>query len=172
MNKQDLRNYAELSALLERRRLNLKLEPYRNAADDAGDLRAIASKLHRWSERQCNEDLTCPNCRGEGQFGPDDERCKQCAGRGNTLGRREARAEERAREIASAYRMRAYFQGDPRGCPLYLIPEENVPTDGETLGTYCGAFDGPATTRAEMLEVLQARWIASNYSGRGVAVCH
>lgn len=107
-------------------------------------LHVISGKLHRIAERQCNEDLTCPKCGGAGQA-PDPETyertgdpygntCRACAGRGNTLGRRETALEKAAAAIATHYGLRAYFQGDPRGCSLYLLGNEVKP--GEEASNY------------------------------------
>lgn len=177
MNR-DAKEMLNTAALLERRRINFHLEN-RNAADDAAELHAIARRLHRYDERNCCEDLTCRACGGDGftTRSTSDSRvqehddCRKCAGKGHTLGRREARAEARAREIAGAYKMRAYFQGDPRGCPLYLIPEEAVPVEMDAFPDY---LKGYASDKAHppTLADLQGRWLSSNYNSAGVAVCH
>jgi len=122
-------NAAELSAFLV-------LRPGDRAfpAADVANLQAIARRLHRLDERSCNEDLTCPKCRGDG-YGTDKRdglpssrvKCRACAGRGSTTGRTEARLEQQARDIATRYGCRLYVQGDPRGWPLYLIPNESGP---------------------------------------------
>jgi hypothetical protein len=144
-------------------------------------LHIISGKLHRIAERQCNEDLACPQCHGEGVAshpGDDDYPmsgkpgpCRACAGRGNTLGRRESKLERDATEIASHYGLRVYFQGDPRGCSLYLIDPAMVPKSwaavpGDPLESY--VYDRESAN-PPALEILQARWIAANYN-RGHAV--
>ena len=66
--------------------------------------------------------------------------------------------------------MRLYLQGDPRGCPIYLVPEEAIPTDREAIAkdfTYPSDKD-----KAPSLTDLQSRWISSHYPSRGVAFCH
>jgi hypothetical protein len=119
------------------------------AAEDAVELHRIATKLHRYDERNCCEDLGCRECQGNGYTSdaasPEVVRpCRKCAGKGHTLGRREARAKARAREIAKPYGLRVYFQGDCRGAPVYLIPNDaGTPSEDH-----------------------------SNYSSWGVAVCH
>jgi len=119
-------------------------------------LHMISGRLHRIAERNCNFSYACPDCGGEGkaggQFKGDD--CRACAGRGSTTGRTEDRLEQQARDIAEHYRCRAYFQGDPRGCSLYLIPEEMIP--GEKAATTGGYVDA-------------REWISANYN-RGHAV--
>lgn len=124
-----------------------------NAIGDAFELQKIARALHKLDERACNEDLTCRYCDGAGRVVlrpvapigavPDDEDdCRKCAGSGLSTGKREASLVAKARAIAAAYGFRLYVQGDPRGWPLYLIPD-----------TYPATEDG------------------SWYSSRGLAVC-
>ena len=93
-------------------------------------LHVISGKLHRLSERQCNENLACPACKGEGRIGERQglcpathypaRDCPSCAGTGLTTGRKLAKLEAGAREIAAHYGLAVYFQGDPRGCSLYI----------------------------------------------------
>lgn len=85
---------ARVSALLARRSTNM----FR--LDDASRLCSISRSLSRISERRCNEDV------------------------GDTLDKREARLEAEARDLAGMYGLRVYFQGDPCGAALYLIPTE------------------------------------------------
>jgi hypothetical protein len=104
------------------------LEPARHAVL----LHQISGKLHRLAERQCNEDLTCRQCGGAGQY--EDQRtgdaygqtCRACAGKGVSTGKRETRLERAATEIARYYGLACYFQGDPRGCSLYIGKAEDM----------------------------------------------
>lgn len=120
-------------------------------ADAVLAVQKAARILHRNAERACNEDCGCPKCDGYGYTENKAngarkgmrEDCHACAGTGLTFGRREARLMERVRAICGPYRLRVYEQGDPRGWPLYLIPEES----------------GPASEDA------------SRYNQRGTAVC-
>jgi hypothetical protein len=151
MTKADAREVARTTALLTRKADNTdaangarRLDP----VEDALTLHRIAGSLHRYDERGCSEDLGCRKCDGNGTLmravaGKIDGSapCPACAATGSTIGKRVASLEAKAAGIASAYGFRAYFQGDCRGCPLYLIP-----------GTY------PATEDA------------CNYNSRGVAV--
>jgi hypothetical protein len=89
-------------------------------------LHVVSGKLHRIAERQCNEDLTCRACDGGGLGTLTTTACRACAGRGSTLGRREARLEAGALEIAKHYGLGVYFQGDPRGCSLYIGDAEHM----------------------------------------------
>jgi hypothetical protein len=98
----------------------------RSASRHAIALHVISGKLHRQSERLCNEDLACPKCAGQGEYAPGQsgapmQKCPNCKGRGNTLGAREANLLMDAQEIAVFYGLRAYHQTDPRGCSLYLL---------------------------------------------------
>lgn len=142
-------------------------------ARHATALHLISGRLHRLAERQCNEDLTCKACGGEGYRRNGDgpryvigNECRACAGEGLTTGRTLARLERQAREIAEHYGCRAYFQRDPRGCSLYLVPQEIIPATEAEMGRYRYACDqGRPATLAE----LQARWVDSCYT-RGHAV--
>ena len=131
---------------------------------DALELHSIATKLHRWAERECSEDLACPVCEGNGQHEdlgrkvkaseiqgrlfhakrwredaeaetgipcpvPPLVECASCAGTGSRLGKRAKLNEDRAVAIAARYGLRVYFQSDCRGCPLYLIPNEETRPD-------------------------------------------
>ena len=109
-----------------------------NVADLVLQIQRVARIAHRNAERMCNGELAeCPKCKGDGWD------CKKCHETGYPTLAREARAVERLREALKPYRLRVYEQGDPRGWPLYLIPEESGPQ----------SEDG------------------SNYNVRGVAVC-
>jgi len=63
-----------------------------------GELRKISRSLHRLSENDCNYGLT------------------------DRQEKREQKLEKRAAELAVELGFQAYFQGDPRGCALYLVP--------------------------------------------------
>lgn len=87
--------------------------------------------LHRWSERQCNEDIEVD----------DDGRAwlhwRDSWGR---VGRYripnpEPGALRRASAIAAAHGLDIYQQGDPRGCALYLLRPGDVP-DGEDVNAW------------------------------------
>lgn len=109
------------------------------AARHATTLHLLSGQLHRIAERQCNEDLACPRCNGDGYThqpsdGPRATKnepipCRTCAGHGHRLGRRLERLRRDARQIAEHYGLRPYFQTDPRGCSLYLIAPEIIPAD-------------------------------------------
>ena len=80
---------------------------FNQTARDAMELHRLAGTLHRISEMQCSVEMDAATTA--------------------RVNKREARAEARIRELATAYNCRAYFQGDPRGCPVYLIPAEAGP---------------------------------------------
>jgi hypothetical protein len=127
-------NAVHLAELLTKRRENGAEPP----AELVVQLQALARRAHRNAERMCNGELTeCQKCHGNGWD------CKACSETGYPTLAREAKAVERMRAALAPYRLRIYEQGDPRGWPLYLIPEEF----------------GPASEDA------------SNYNSRGVAVC-
>lgn len=123
-------------------------------------LQALARKAHRNAERMCNGELPeCRKCKGDGHG------CQACLETGYPTLAREAKAVERLRKALEPYRLRVYEQGDPRGWPLYLIPEDMIPAEG--LEDYIYPIDPP---EGPSLETLRARWIASNYN-RGAGVC-
>lgn len=143
---------AETTALLAARDTNqsitLSRVPSHLHAVNAMELHRIATRLHRYDERNCNEDLGCRVCDGNGTVDGKaiasnrqeiiavKRPCKACAGKGHTLGRREAKNEARAVEIAASYNLRVYFQGDCRGCPIYLIPNETPAREGGDASWY------------------------------------
>lgn len=158
MSRYRVENAAQLAVVLARKADNMQERPDRSVSHDVSELQRIARSLHRMDERACNEDLGCRKCDGRGfallESGAagapiadparesDRMECKSCAGSGLTTGKREARLVAQATAIAEAYGFRLYQQGDPRGWPLYLIPDN-----------YPASEDG------------------SWYSSRGVAVC-
>lgn len=144
-------NAAHLGAVLAGRLSNT---PGANLSEPTSEtvlrLQKAARIVHRNDERRCNEDLTCPECDGRGYTvnksngarNGMDEDCERCGGSGDTIGKRERNMLEKVRAALSPYGVRLYEQGDPRGWPLYLIPD-----------IHPSAEDG------------------SYYSARGVAVC-
>jgi hypothetical protein len=93
--------------------------------DDATHLRRISMQLHRWHELECGD-----------QYG--------CVGRDETTGKtywlnamtnhrspfpdRETSALKRLAKVMKRYpTMRAFVQGDPRGCALYILRPGDVP---------------------------------------------
>ena len=133
MTRDQVNTLARVAAMLARRTQDT------NAARDAERLCSISRSLSRISERGCNEDRHCRRCEGSGTgsratrpsmsdvavttYGP----CPACSGTGSLDGKRERRLEAEARGIAKRYGCRVYFQGDPRGAAVYLIPEEAGP---------------------------------------------
>jgi hypothetical protein len=124
------------------------LAPARHAVT----LHRISGHLHKLAERECNEDLHCTWCDGSGQLTEDRIHrnprmeikptrvvCRACAGHGTTVGRRLAKLQADAREIAEHYGMTAYFVDDPRGCSLYLIDPGTLPGEQHLVGRYQNA---------------------------------
>lgn len=153
----------------------------KDAARYAAELHRISGALHRIAERECNENWPCPACEGEGRI---NERqgacpathypardCKRCAGHGTRDGRQLARLRSAADEIAKHYGLVPYFQTDPRGCALYLIPSDIVPQSwadvpGDPLERYVYPNEAKSPPT---LDTLRRRWIEANYT-RGHAV--
>ncbi len=111
---------ARVAAMLARRSSD------RSVTQDAISLCVLSRSLSRIAERGCNEDRACPKCDGSGEVVIPDgwASCLSCAGTGSMDGKRERRLEDKARTIAALYGLRCYFQGDPRGAALYLIPQD------------------------------------------------
>lgn len=137
-------------------------------ARHATRLHVISGLLHKLAERACNEDLTCPDCRGDGVLDVlnEDETsdCRACAGTGLATGRKLESLRADAREIASHYGLSCYFQTDPRGCSLYIIDPGVVPAN---IRAY-SLFQAPVYAKFTD-EELRREWIGANYN-RGHAV--
>lgn len=115
-----IENAAELGSLLATR----------NGAVVA-DLLSLARRLHRNAERSCNGDLLrCSECKGEGYLGPEYDKCPKCKGHGTPAEMRDAEALEKMQKRLPGFRL--YHQTDPRGWPLYLIPEKYPQDEDET----------------------------------------
>jgi len=116
------------------------LEQLRQAGisfDDALSLRKISMTLHRWHELECgdgNEWASWCITRGRkenGAFVYDDDGKpyiekhlhSENHARYEAIADREAGAKRRLAKIMARYpALRAYIQGDPRGCALYILP--------------------------------------------------
>jgi len=77
-----------------------ELDKLRIKRDHLEELKKISGKLHRLGENSCNYGLT-----------PRREKVEE-------------RLEKRAGEIAGELGFRFYYQRDPRGCPVYLVPAD------------------------------------------------
>lgn len=104
------------------------------AADDAWALRRISMTLRQWYEHECNGAIQRDGERGDGKpfwHSTFD---------GRKLYRapdRERGALKRLEKIMSAYpELRAYVQGDPRGCALYILRPGDVPEGKEPDSYY------------------------------------
>lgn len=131
-------------------------------ARHAVTLHRISGRLHRIAERECNgvPGYDCPKCKGDG-WG-----CEKCGGTGDAPAT--LRLRRQAREIAEHYGCRAYFQGDPRGCALYLVPESLLPATLADVPDYLKGYASDAD-KPPTLEQYRERWIGANYN-RGHAV--
>jgi len=79
-----------------------------------GELRKISWSLRHLNENSCNYGLT-----------PRQEK-------------REENLEKKAKELGEGLGFKVYFQGDPRGCAVYLVPAEW--TDEYTDSHYSSGF--------------------------------
>lgn len=169
----DAYDVAALSALLVARVLAHRFDKppdgwHRNdCARHAVRLAIVSGRLHRIAERECNEDLACPRCHGEGEYAPGNsgapfQRCPKCAGDGRTTGRAKARARAEATAIAEHYGLRCYFQTDPRGCALYLIDPAIIPLIPSP--EIANLLPDTRLADVESVKEAQRRWIEANYT--------
>ena len=108
---------------------NLKQVAQIVKVDHAFALRRISMQLHRWHELEC----------GIGNGGVErDEKTGKCFWYNAMTGRRspyrdgETNALKRLAKIMGVYPdLRAYVQGDPRGCALYLLRPSDAPMGQE-----------------------------------------
>ena len=114
-----------------------RLERAGISTDDAFALRRISMTLQRWHELECGDgngyierDETTGkpryiNCNAR-YLGANDAR------RGYVIADREAGALRRLGAIMARYpTLRAYVQGDPRGCALYILRPDDAPVGQE-----------------------------------------
>ena len=102
-----------------------ELNPALDWVADVDELQRISRALGRIGERQCNEDTGCRYCDSTGTLenaAGEPVPCDQCAGTGDTLGKRERNLLAKASKIAAQFGLRIYHQSDPRGWQVYLIP--------------------------------------------------
>jgi hypothetical protein len=102
--------------------------------DDAAALRRISMTLHRWHELECGD--------GRGFIERDEVSGKPRYVSANDprawriIPDREGGALKRLGVIMGRYpTLRAFVQGDPRGCALYLLRPNDVP-DGADVSSY------------------------------------
>jgi hypothetical protein len=101
--------------------------------DHAVALRRISLQLHRWHELECGT--------GNGAVERDEETGKTywynaVGGFRSPVPDRETKALKRLKAIMECYpTLRAYVQGDPRGCALYILRPGDVP-DGANDDSY------------------------------------
>lgn len=140
---------AQTVLALESRRRNrpdheTPLTPW-DTARHATRLHVISGLLHRLAERQCNEDLACMKCGGEGQYdvwpagreiglGPGKRDCEACAGTGSSLGRKLKSLKADAQEIAEHYGLSCSFGGLVDGGLVIGTPEQLDRVDPERHG--------------------------------------
>lgn len=100
--------------------------------DDAEALRRISMTLRRWFERECGD--------GNGCIERDEDTNKTYWLNSYTMRRspiadRETGARKSLARIMAKYpELRAYVQGDPRGCSLYILTAEQLAQAGAKLG--------------------------------------
>ena len=103
-----------------------RLAPFGITWDDAAQLRRIAQVLDRWHVLECGDEhgraIERDDVTGRPFITFDTGNGKR--GRYSTADR-ERGALRRLDAIMAKYpHVRAYVQGDPRGCPLYILPQD------------------------------------------------
>ena len=104
------------------------------SVDDTENLRRISMTLHRWHELECGN--------GNGWIERDETTNKPYF-RSSVTGKRWCNMPDRetgalkrlAKIMAQHPSLRAYVQGDPRGCALYILRPGDVP-EGKDADAY------------------------------------
>jgi hypothetical protein len=107
------------------------------APADCDPLRRISMTLHSWHEHECNgeiqrgEDGAARGYRVNARYlDPHDPRYWY------SVADRESGALKRLKAIMARYpALTSYVQGDPRGCALYILRPDDVPT-GKDVDAY------------------------------------
>ena len=104
------------------------------SCQDADALRRIEMTLSRWSEHECNGNIQRDGEAADGKprwyYGHDGP-----GPRGPYIPDRETGARKRCEAIMARYPdLFAYYQGDPRGCALYILRKSDYPADKQAHG--------------------------------------
>ena len=101
--------------------------------EEADTLRLAEKTLHRWAEMECGTENGCIE-RNE-----ETGRCywlNSHSGNKHRIRDRETGAKKRVNAIMANHpELVAYFQGDPRGCALYLVRKSDIP-EGKSVDAY------------------------------------
>jgi hypothetical protein len=99
------------------------------SAPDIEQLRRISMTLHRWHERECGTD---DGCIERDELTGKTFWLSSYSGRRTSIPDRETGARKRLAAVMARYpALRAYVQGDPRGCALYILRPEDAPVGAE-----------------------------------------
>lgn len=112
--------------------------------DDAHSLRRIAMTLHRWHELECGDSNNWASWAIERDGNEDDSPPymvtyphSSAKSQRRRIPDRENGAKKRLAAILAKYpSLQSYIQGDPRGCPLYIIRPGDVPPNEPTACYY------------------------------------
>lgn len=122
MNKRELQKRDHMIQALERSGIDYS---------DIEPLRRISMTLHRWAEHECNGVIQRDDDTGK-PFAYSDYTGKRL----HAVADREAGALKRLEAYQTKYpTLNFYVQGDPRGCALYAVENNLVPT-GERIDSY------------------------------------
>ena len=101
--------------------------------DEVETLRLAQLTLHRWSERECN---------GEVEIDEETDKAYSVYYRNNgeaikhRIPNSDKGARERVEKIIKNHEgYQAYFQGDPRGCALYILRPSDL-KEGQEVDSY------------------------------------
>ena len=115
----------------------------------------LEKTLHTWFEHECNGVIQREGENGDGRpFWYDP----QTGGRGHYTSDREAGARKRLDALLKGTKWKAYIQGDPRGCALYIYTQKAL----RAYNKRCGVEMGPSG---------RAGGIDSCYSTVAHAIC-
>lgn len=87
---------------------------------------AIERKLHAWAEAECNGEIQWEDqeCTIPRRFYPD--RWGAHTVKGPVIPNQEAKLLAEAEKLAAQCGARIYYQGDPRGCSLYIYRDSDL----------------------------------------------
>lgn len=129
--KQDKQNTMRTDKSQRTANLAKRLSPC-GIASHLPELLKIERTLHRWSEDECNGHRTRDTDGqtykhyGTGTSGPFlTVKCRDL----------ETAALKRLKQLSEGRGFQFYYQSDPRGCALYLVPNDVVP-EGESIDRY------------------------------------
>lgn len=117
---------------LEREHMFNALQSYGVTRDEFDTLRRCSMTLHRWAERECGDGSNWAIERDDNGI-PYNR--NHVTGTKYRIADRETGALKRAAKILQAHGLTFYHQSDPRGCALYALRPNDVPS-GASADSY------------------------------------